>query len=192
MPSKESEELRAEIQKLRNRIAELEAERERLKEAAGSVDEIEIVKLALRNTPVVVFTHDKQLRYNRVYTFHPDLPPEAMLGKTDADLFPPEQARHIMEIKRRVLETGIEAHEETSVTIAGANYFYYKDAFPIRDRNGDITGLACACLNITELRRAEEALRESEERCRRLSERVGEGPAKTEEMRRRAGRNRRG
>jgi len=181
---KSKEELLREIEDLKGRLAELERHRDGLKQAKEYRRETEVVRTALRGSPLVVFTHDRQLRYDQIYNSHPDLPPEKMVGKTDADLFPPEEAQRLMEIKRRVLQTGVEQHEETKVTIKGREYYYYKCTVPVRDEAGAITGLACACLNITDRKLAEEALRESEARYRTLSENLEETVRqKVEEMR---------
>ena len=64
------------------------------------------LRLAVEAAPVVLFNHDRDLRYTWVGKAFAGFAPDALLGKTDADLFPPEIAEPAMELKRRALETG--------------------------------------------------------------------------------------
>jgi PAS domain S-box-containing protein len=104
------------------------------------------------------------LRYTWVYNPHPGFDQRQFLGKTDADLLPAEDAANLTEIKRRVLVTGEIAREEVRTTINGQTFFYDLCAEPLRDANGNIVGVTCVTLEITERKRVQESLRESEEK----------------------------
>ena len=113
-------------------------------------------RFALKNTPITVFTQDRDLRFTWAYNPSLDFDADAILGKTDADLVGREQAAKSMEITRLVLETGKSIREELSTTLGGETVFYDLTVEPLRDDSGEIVGVACASVDITERKRAEE------------------------------------
>jgi PAS domain S-box-containing protein len=131
-------------------------------------------RMVLKNAPVTVAAQDKDLRFIWAYNQRTVDPAEA-IGKTDSDLFPPETATWTMELKRKVLATGKELHEQGWIISGGQRL--YLDIFlePIRDESGNITGVGVATVDLTRIMLAEQALRESEERYRSLFEGMTEG-----------------
>lgn len=85
-----------------------------------------------------------------------------IVGKTDADLFPPELARKHEQDDARVLETGklLETVEEHSGP-SGEKIYVQVVKTPLHDARGKVTGLQGIFTDITERRRAEEATRAS-------------------------------
>ncbi len=69
-------------------------------------------RLALRNAPVSVAIQDQDLRFQWAFNQR-TVPVEQIVGKTDFDLFPPEDAEHLVTLKRKVLETGKEVRENS-------------------------------------------------------------------------------
>jgi PAS domain S-box-containing protein len=130
------------------------------------------------NSPAIAWMRDEQGRYvylSRTYTRHSGKSLEECRGKTAFDLWPREIAEGFQKIDQEVLRTGrpLEAMEEVP-TPEGRRSCWWNVKFPFRDASGRrfVGGIG---VEITERRRAEEALRESEERYRTLWESALDG-----------------
>jgi PAS domain S-box-containing protein len=87
---------------------------------------------------------------------------EEIVGKDDRALFPEEHARHIMEKDRKIMASGIsEVFEETRAS-AGRVRHLHSSKNVCRDSSGAVIGIVGISRDITELKRAEEALNSSE------------------------------
>jgi PAS domain S-box-containing protein len=89
-----------------------------------------------------------------------------VLGKDDTELFDPDSARRLMEWDRRVMEAGRAETVEEVMTAAGVTRAFQSTKAPYRDSAGNVIGLVGISRDITERKRAEEAVRQSEERLR--------------------------
>jgi PAS domain S-box-containing protein/putative nucleotidyltransferase with HDIG domain len=116
-------------------------------------------RITLKNSPIVVWNQDKDLRYTWIYNPNPRFKTEETIGKTDKEILSADDAEKLMHIKRKVLESGIGAREETKVTIQGNDYYYDLTVEPLLDSNNAIIGITCVAIDITECKQAEEALR---------------------------------
>lgn len=112
--------------------------------------------LAARLVGLSAFRHDAHLRYTSVIEPQLGLPPEAMLGQTDADLLPPGDAQGIMALKRQALSGRIAQRHEFGITINGTFHHFDLAVAPIRAADGTVSGLIGASLDITK-RKATEA-----------------------------------
>jgi len=89
-----------------------------------------------------------------------------VLGKTDQDLFNREVGRNIMERDRTVLQSGQTQTYEEFGTAAGVTRLYLSTKGPFRDSSGQTIGLLGICRDITDRKRAEEEIRQSQQKLR--------------------------
>jgi PAS domain S-box-containing protein len=121
--------------------------------------------LAASNSALTLYEQDRDLRYRWVFPQHPEFP-DHNIGKTDDELLPPGEGQRLTALKRRVLETGVGCREEITVTLPTETRSYDLMIEPRRDSSGAIIGVSGVALDITERKRTEQLLRESEARLR--------------------------
>ena len=90
---------------------------------------------------------------------------EAM-GKDASELFSPESGRRIMERDRAVLQSGETCTFEEVGVAAGVARTYLSTKGPYRDANGQVIGVLGISRDISDRKRAEEAIHKSEQRLR--------------------------
>ena len=91
---------------------------------------------------------------------------EEVIGKQDMELFLPEVGRTIMERDREVIAGGETKTYEEFATAAGNTRLYLATKGPFRDAGGQIIGLLGICRDITDRKRAEEEIRQSQKKLR--------------------------
>ncbi|MEH2072575.1 MAG: PAS domain S-box protein [Nostoc sp.] len=111
--------------------------------------------LALSSSDMMVFQHDRNLRYQWIHQPQAGDTAQEILGKSDAEIFPALVAEQLTAIKRRVLETGVAAREEVCLPINGENRYYDLLVEPLKDADNSIHGITCVAVNITQRHQAE-------------------------------------
>ncbi|HEY2587949.1 MAG TPA: PAS domain S-box protein [Tepidisphaeraceae bacterium] len=112
-------------------------------------------RLVVQNSPDLMFYQDLDLRFTWFSRTIAPFTTEGVLGLTDADFVPSDQAAGHIEAKRRVIRTGIGERIDTAITISGRMYCFDTAIEPRRDAEGRIVGLACYTRDVTEQRTAQ-------------------------------------
>jgi PAS domain S-box-containing protein len=111
-------------------------------------------RVALQNSPVVVFNQDGELRYTWINSPVLGWADQDYLGRTDMEILGEADGQRLTAIKRAVLESGVAIRVETPVTFRGEVHYYDLNVAPMRGDVGAIQGITCACTDITAIKRA--------------------------------------
>jgi PAS domain S-box-containing protein len=145
-------------------------ERKRAEEALRASQQF--IEEILNAIPVRVFWKDKSLVYlgcNKVFARDAGFAdPKDIIGKDDFQMGWHEQAELYRAADRHVIETGSAKLliEEPQTTPNGKKIALLSSKIPLRSSTGEISGVLGTYLDITEQKRAEKMLRESEEQLR--------------------------
>jgi PAS domain S-box-containing protein len=140
------------------------SDRKRAEEALRRSEER--FRVAIKNSPIMVYNQDRDLRYTWFHNPHPSYSAEELIGKTDWEIAPYDVATRLTQIKQSVIEGEIGARGEIQIYIDGVLRTYDLTVEPLYSEAGVVTGITGAAVDITERKQAEEALKESEERFR--------------------------
>jgi diguanylate cyclase (GGDEF)-like protein/PAS domain S-box-containing protein len=149
-----------------DRIVVLES---RVSERARFDREQVVVRAMMEHFPGNIYFKDAESRFtrtNRAFARYVGLPEDRIAGRTDADIFASEHADQAKADERRVLETRIPLLnvEEKETWPDGRETWVSSSKVPLLDGDGRVVGTFGISLDITERKRAEASLRESEER----------------------------
>jgi PAS domain S-box-containing protein len=129
----------------------------------------ELMRAISDNASAAIYAKDLEGRYlfvNRRFTelFHTDV--DRVLGKTDYDLFTKPEADGFRRMDQRVAAAGVALTEEEPVPQHDGVHTYISVKCPLRDEAGGLYAVFGISTDITDRKRAEEALRANEERTR--------------------------
>ena len=131
----------------------------------------ELLQAITDNAAAVIYVKDVEGRYlmvNRRYSqlFH--ISNEAIVGKTDHDLFHKEAADAFRAMDQRVAAAAQALIEEEVVPQDDGPHTYISVKCPLRDSHGQLYGVFGISTDITDRKRAEQALRDNEEQTRSI------------------------
>jgi PAS domain S-box-containing protein len=127
--------------------------------------------------PAALFIRDLQDRFllaNQRTAADLGLDPEQMVGKSTAELYPPELAEQWAANTHQVIASGKPMKFEETSYQDGSLRFYLAIKFPLYDEQGSIYATCGITTDITERKQIEQALRESEEKFRQLTEHINQ------------------
>ena len=130
-----------------------------------SVQLCDLLLTLFEQSPDALFIKDLEGKYllcNPAVSQLVGKPVEEILGRDDTNLFDPGSAARVMARDRRVRETGLGETEEEILVTSGQTRTFQATKMPYHDSNGQLLGTVGISRDVTESRRAEEALRQSE------------------------------
>ncbi|MBA7610674.1 hypothetical protein ES703_17886 [subsurface metagenome] len=164
-----------ELEELRQRnseLEELEVERKDDKEKIKASEER--YKLLFENSGSAIIYIDTEGKYvllNKRSANHLGGEPGDIIGKSLYDILP-EVADFHMKRLSGIIKKGEGDIFEDSIELPGGKRWFSSNIQPVIDERGDVRGVQIISTDITERKRAEEALRESEERYRELADSI--------------------
>ena len=151
------------------------SERKRAEDALGASHAL--LRSVIEGTEDAIFVKDPEGRYLMVNSSTAATigrPAEELIGKNDAEIFPPDVARRLVEADRRVMQSGETVRIEEVLPAGGETRTFLSTKAPYRDHRGEVVGIIGVSTEITERKRAEEALRRSEGLYRTVVEQAAE------------------
>jgi len=119
----------------------------------------------LDHAPVLVHVKNREGRFvlvNRLWEQHFHLGRDKIVGRPIAEIFPPEQAQILLTNTQKVLQAGAPLEFEETMSHDGQPHVYLSIKFPLPDPDGTVCSVCSISADISERKRAEKALRDSE------------------------------
>ncbi len=132
-------------------------------------------QLAVHAAPVTIFGQDPDMVYQWVVNPSINLSISDIIGYTDYEIFPPDTARELYAIKKRVLESGEGFAGECSIQFGGKPYPTQLYIRPFRNERDEITGLIGAAIDVHNFIHQKRRETLNEQRYRRLFDAMHEG-----------------
>ena len=149
--------------------------------------ELNLMHALMENLPNQIYFKDRENRFTRISNAQARVlglsDPGQAIGKTDFDFFSEEHARQAFDDEQRIMRTGapLVGFEEKETWPDGRVTWVSTTKVPLRDANGNITGIVGISRDITEHKRMEAALTEQAETYRALFSTAFDGVVEVDE-----------
>lgn len=158
-----------ELQALRRQLAESQGREEKGREQVeeSPLRERGMLQVLMENVPDWIFFKDAESRIVRSNRAHAQLlgfdDPQEVVGKTDFDVFPPEEAQRFYDEEQEMLQSDQPVVARLGQTPGkdGKMLWVSETKIPLKDEAGQVIGLVGISRNVTEIKRAEEVLKEA-------------------------------
>ncbi len=135
-----------------------------------------LLQAIINSTPDFVVFKDRGLVYkmvNRAFCQFVGKDREEIVGKTDYDIFPADEAEMYSRDDLYLMETGQTQVQDEEVTGVGGKLWLQVAKTSVYNHKGDTIGLLCSVRDVSERKKFEKALRESEQKYRTTFEHTG-------------------
>jgi len=127
----------------------------------------------VENIPQKIFLKDRNSIYvsvNQNYARDLKISPDEIAGKADYEFYPRELAEKYRQDDKIVMESGEPTEIEERYIHEGQETWVNTVKTPVRDKNGNVAGILGIFWDISDRKKAEEALRTSEQKFKDLTE----------------------
>ena len=127
--------------------------------------------------PIFSINPDETYRFvNEAFAQRVDSTPDQIIGKTPHDLYPWNDAEFRLNVIRKVFLTGEKAESEVRTTLKnGELRYYFTKVNPVKDDSGKVIWVTCNSTDITDRKKIEHALQESENHFKAMFNLAGSG-----------------
>ncbi|MFO7966922.1 MAG: PAS domain S-box protein [Archaeoglobaceae archaeon] len=135
-----------------------------------------LLQAIVNSTPDFVVFKDRGQVYkmvNKSFCQFVNKDQEEIVGKTDYDIFPPDEAEMYRRDDLYLMETGKTQIQDEEVTGAEGKLWLQVAKTPVYDHAGNVLGLLCSVRDVSERKNFEKALQESEQKYRTTFEHTG-------------------
>ncbi len=140
-----------------------------LRSAEESQKHLSLLTGITEGTTDAVYVKDLQGRYlmmNSAGARFLGIRVEQVIGKSESEIFTPEDAREITKVNQAVIQAGETLTYEEVLALAGVTRTFLSSKGPYHDATGRVAGLIGISRDITDRKRAEEEIRKSQQRLR--------------------------